>query len=131
MKLIKRISIMAIAILSVQFAFAQTENVQTDASYFTVNIINGSQTVCYNTVPAPITISVQGNVTKYDYQWQSSADGITWTDLKGEKKAVFSPPVLTSSIIYRCLVNGGGTATFSVAAITVLPPGDCPSGGTK
>ncbi len=93
------------------------------------NITGGSigitQTICYNTIPAGLTelTSPTGGTGNYTYQWQHSANNLTWTNISGSTSASFSPGALLVNSYYRRVVSSGscGTAfTFSVL-ISVRP----------
>jgi hypothetical protein len=47
--------------------------------------IGTAQTICYNSVPSPLTqlTPASGGDGSFTYQWQSSADNVTWTDIPG------------------------------------------------
>lgn len=91
------------------------------------NNINSSPSVCINTPAAPITGSVpSGGNNAYAYQWQSSFDGITWTNIDTATSQNFSPGVLTQTTRYRRLVNtnlcnGPQASTSNIIQITVNP----------
>jgi hypothetical protein len=74
-----------------------------------------NQTICYNSAPASLTQTEapSGGEGNYTYQWQSSADGQTWNDVAGAVSQDYQPPVLTSSIYYRRVVNSGDFSGYS------------------
>ena len=59
------------------------------------------------------------------YQWQSSVDGNTWTDISGATSTTYSPSTATVSVTYfRCVVTSTAsgqtkTSTSATAAFTV------------
>ena len=66
------------------------------------NIISPDQSVCINTLPAQINGQVAtGGNSAPAYQWQTSSDSLTWTDLPGETGLNYLPPVLAASAFYR------------------------------
>ena len=87
---------------------------------FTNFDITGNQPLCAGSVPTIIDgQTAQGGGT-ISYQWQSSADSTTWTDIAGANAEDFQPAALTSTIFYRRLVrNSVCTATSSVVKVTV------------
>lgn len=69
-------------------------------------IQSASGETCYNTSPQPVIGSTPtGGDGTYFYQWQSSPDGITFTDISGANTINYQPPVLTSSMQYRRIVS--------------------------
>lgn len=71
------------------------------------NSITGNQTICSGTVPS--TIIGDGTLTGGDrsflYQWQSSSDGTTWSNIVGAQNPDFAPLALTATTYYRRLVG--------------------------
>ncbi len=83
---------------------------------------SNSTTTCGNSV----TLSLIGGTiaSSITYQWQSSPDGMIWTDISGStsQTAVVTPLVTTQ---YRCVVNCSGfgnTANSTPITITVTAP---------
>lgn len=71
----------------------------------TQNTITASQNICANTFPNPVgSVSVGGGTGSYAIQWQSSPDGISWTNISGATGFSYSPPALSSTIYYRRIV---------------------------
>ena len=64
--------------------------------------------------------------TGYAYQWQKSADGISWIDLSGETAATYVPTFDVANLRIRVNVSAGNavdTATVTSATISnFLPP---------
>jgi hypothetical protein len=110
---------------------------------------SGVQSICSGTAPTAITSDItytNGTSSKnYTavYQWQSSTDGTTFTDISGATSATYQPPSLTSDRWYRVGVKASSgsqcDATFkysSSAKVTVVASisgntisgTDCPSG---
>ncbi|QEE49813.1 PKD domain-containing protein [Flavobacterium alkalisoli] len=90
-------------------------------------IIEDDQTICTGGDPNPIIVSIpatgQGALT---YQWQSSTDNITFTDIAGATADTYNPGVLTATTYYRRVVtstsNGVAcTAVGNTVTITVEP----------
>jgi PKD repeat protein len=71
------------------------------------NSITADQTICSGLTPALIvgTLPTGGNETP-QYQWQSSLDGTTWTNIPGVAQN-YQPPILTETIYYRRIVSAG------------------------
>jgi PKD repeat protein len=68
----------------------------------TNNIIAPDQSICINTRPAIINgqIAIGGDGTPA-YQWQQSADSLTWTDIAGATGQDYTPPILTVTTFFR------------------------------
>ena len=78
------------------------------------NTVAAAQTICYNATPAGLTGSnpTGGNNT-YTYQWQSSPDNSTWSDIGGATTKNYSPGALTSNTYYRRAVTSGPCTSYS------------------
>ncbi|MFH1297454.1 MAG: T9SS type A sorting domain-containing protein [Bacteroidota bacterium] len=87
--------------------------------------IAGNQTICANTAPALLTgTAPTGGTTPYTYQWQSSPNGTTWTNIAGATALTYQPPVLTATTWYRLnqtSASGCGTVPTNTVTITVNP----------
>ena len=80
------------------------------------------QTICYNSVPEPLTsVNATGGTGSYTYQWDSSPDGSTWAPITGATTAGYSPAALTATTYYRLHQTSGtcGTVTTNTVKITV------------
>jgi hypothetical protein len=73
-------------------------------------VVSAAQTVCYNGIPVPLnaTPASGGSGPDYSYQWQSSPDGDSWTDLSGAQAFSYSPPALTTSTWYHIVATDEG-----------------------
>ncbi len=59
------------------------------------------------------------------YQWQVSADGVTWTNISGATSATYSPTSAEANQYLRCAVtatNGAGSAVAYSGAIQLIAP---------
>ena len=67
----------------------------------TAGTIGTAQTICYNTIPAPLTelTAPAGGPGGYTYQWQDSPDNITFTNIGGA----------TAAAIHRLLLQPADT----------------------
>jgi gliding motility-associated-like protein len=97
--------------------------------------IAAAQTLCAGTAPAPLTSTASASSDAglpLVYQWQTSSDNVTFTDISGATGASYTPPnslpVGTTYFKRRVqllLPNGSGpycTPTFTAAVgVTVLP----------
>ncbi|PZR23291.1 MAG: hypothetical protein DI539_03295 [Flavobacterium psychrophilum] len=88
--------------------------------------IGSDQTVCSGTAPAQLSNVTSGNNTNGGYQWQSSTDNATWTNISGATNADYQPGTITQTTYYRRLGrsnNGGtictGTSPSNVVVMTV------------
>ena len=97
----------------------------------TGNIITANQTICYDTVPAPLTgTAPSGGNGTYTFYWEQSADGgSSWTGAAGTNNSSsgsYSPPILTVPMKYRRTVTSGDygccTNISNVINITIYPP---------
>lgn len=59
--------------------------------------------------PPPMTnvVTPTGGNGSYTYQWQSSPDGITWSDIPSETSATFTPSTISATTYYRRGVSSG------------------------
>ncbi|MDR1645344.1 MAG: hypothetical protein LBS05_05920 [Tannerellaceae bacterium] len=102
----------------------QTHTISTT---FTVNsplapgVIGTEQVVCTGTAPAALTLTTppSGGAGVYTYQWQTSADGVTWTDIPGATQASYTPDALTSTTYFRLAVTSGTCGTEATAPVLI------------
>ena len=96
----------------------------------TPGTIGTSQSICYNTVPAALTqlTAPSGGPGGYTYQWQSSPDNSTWSDISGATAVGYTPPALTASTYYRRQVTSGTCGTVSSASILITVYGELLAG---
>jgi len=74
----------------------------------TNNTISADQTICIGNAAAPLTgTAPSGGSGIYTYQWQSSTNGTTWTDVLGATGIGFTPPAPNATIYYRRSVTSG------------------------
>jgi gliding motility-associated-like protein len=88
--------------------------------------IGASQTLCAGGTPAPLTSTAPAGegTGQFSYQWQSSADNSSWTDIGGATAAGYAPGALSATTYFRRLVTSGFCAPrtpTAAVAITVLP----------
>lgn len=83
------------------------------------NTIGADETLCQGGTPAAITGTgtVTGGDGTYAYQWQSSADGITWTDISGVTSANYSPGPLADTTHFRRNVTSSQCGSSSNVVI--------------
>ncbi|WP_207493248.1 gliding motility-associated C-terminal domain-containing protein [Aridibaculum aurantiacum] len=91
------------------------------------NTLSGNQSICINTAAAPIIGQViTGGTTAPNYQWQSSTDGITWTNIAGAVDKDYDPGILSQTMWYRriastSICNGLQSSTSAAVKITINP----------
>ncbi|WP_295129274.1 Ig-like domain-containing protein [uncultured Chitinophaga sp.] len=82
-------------------------------------------TFCGSGDAAVITGSTPtGGTGTYTYQWQSSTDNITYTNISGATGATYDPPGATVTTFYRRQVTSGGCSTplnSNAVTITIQP----------
>ena len=92
---------------------------------FDPGLVGTSQTICYNTTPSPLTefTAPTGGTGTYTYQWQSSSDNTTWTNIAGATLAGYTPPALTANTYYRRTVTSGNyTPVQSNSVLITVSP---------
>ncbi|MGM9476667.1 PKD domain-containing protein [Pedobacter sp. GSP4] len=88
------------------------------------NTISADQNICTGAAAAPLTGALpSGGSGTYTYQWQSSLNGTTWTDVLGATSINFTPPTPTATIYYRRSVASGACSNnlSNQIKITVNP----------
>lgn len=108
---------------------------------YLINLVTPSG--CSGTPPASNTLSSAPNacsganftlslsnpysLSGYTYQWQSSPDNITYTNIGGATNNTLVRNQ-TASTWYRCIItcsNGGATTTSTALQVTMAPPYNC------
>ncbi|MCX6269403.1 MAG: M6 family metalloprotease domain-containing protein, partial [Bacteroidetes bacterium] len=84
-----------------------------------VGSIAASQTICTNTVPAQLTGVAPSNGTNPTYQWQSSLNNTTFTNINGATMLSYQSTVLTAKTYFRQLQNASGTCGGPLPTNTV------------
>lgn len=91
-------------------------------------VITGNQQICYGNLPLTLNASAAtgGSGPPWTYQWQTSFDGVTWSDLSGETTLSYSPPALTLTRNYRIKAVDGGTpacgTVYSLPVVIIVNP---------
>ncbi|WP_316812794.1 PKD domain-containing protein [Pedobacter heparinus] len=68
----------------------------------TGNSITADQTICNDSTPVALTGPVPtGGDGSFTYQWQSSPDNATWTNIPATNTPGYQPPALTAATFYR------------------------------
>jgi hypothetical protein len=75
--------------------------------------ISGNQTICSGVVPDSIlSVSLPtGGTGSYTYQWQSSSDNSTWSNVGGATLKDYLPGALVSNTYFRRAVTSGSCGT--------------------
>ncbi len=84
--------------------------------------VSASQSICTGTAPAALTstAAATGGSATYNYQWQTSSDNSSFTDIPGATSAGYTPSTLTATTYFRRKVTDAVTSAFSnVVTITV------------
>lgn len=72
-----------------------------------------------------LTVTANGGVSGLSYQWQSSPNNLTFTNINGATSTSYTTPILTDTAYYRVLVsssgNGCGSIISNAATVTVVP----------
>lgn len=79
---------------------------------------------CHSTDPGMFTgVAATGGDPTTTYQWQTSANGTTWTNITGETGLDYDLPVMTAPTTYfrRMEINGCGTLYTNNIMITIYP----------
>ncbi len=72
-----------------------------------------------------LTVTANGGVSGPSYQWQSSSNNLTFTNIGGATSSSYTTPLLSSTMYYRVVVsasgNGCGSIISNAATVTVVP----------
>ncbi|HEU4610022.1 MAG TPA: DUF6443 domain-containing protein, partial [Chitinophagaceae bacterium] len=101
-----------------------TSNVSTITVYpqLLTSVSPVSKAINHNTSPGQLTGTATGGNSVYTYQWQSSSDNSTWSNIGGATSQNFTPGNLLSTTYYRLLATSNGlTVNSNTATITVYP----------
>ncbi len=73
-----------------------------------------TQTINYGTNASTLTLSgVSGGNNSYTYQWQSSPDQVTATNISGATGTTYTPTSLTATTFYRVAVKSVGQTVYT------------------
>ncbi len=91
----------------------------------TAGTVAADQKVCAGATPAPLTSTAAptGGSGTFAYQWESSADNVTWTAIAGATGASYAPGAVAATTYYRRQVSSGACAAVpsNTVKITVVP----------
>jgi len=99
-------------------------------SNYSITYVNGTLTVdplsVGGTISVPSTTVLNGNsatLTLNGYtgsiQWQSSNDGVSWSDEFGATQNTYITPVLTQTVHYRALVTSGECSSVPSSSVVI------------
>ena len=99
----------------------------TGTSALTAGTIVGNQSSCGQSLdPAGFTSSAAAggmSPPNYTYQWQSSIDGVNFTNIAGATAATYNSPAIAQTTYFRRSVRSGGCSAFSnVLSVLVGAP---------
>lgn len=84
------------------------------------NVIGSSQTICASSIPGMITGSLPtGGNSNYAYQWQSSSNNMSWTNMPGEVNNAFVSGPLNVTTYFRRVVSAGLCDASSSQAVMI------------
>ena len=67
--------------------------------------ISADQQICSETIPEELTgPAATGGNGVYSYQWQSSTNGVTWSNISGATSLSYQPGELTETTLFRRIV---------------------------
>ena len=96
--------------------------------------LSGYSTICLNDDPGSFTnsASASGGTVAYvtpTYQWQSSPNNSTWSDISGQTGTTYDPGTLSATTYFRRrVIDACGTVAYSnTVTITVNSPSGTPS----
>ncbi|HLK96461.1 MAG TPA: gliding motility-associated C-terminal domain-containing protein, partial [Hymenobacter sp.] len=93
----------------------------------TAGTVGADQSVCPGATPIPLasTSAATGGTGTYTYQWESSADNLTWVAIAGATGAAYAPGPISATTYFRRQVTSGtgscATARTTTVTISVLP----------
>ncbi|MEM6320356.1 MAG: GEVED domain-containing protein [Bacteroidota bacterium] len=91
-------------------AFTITVNIEVGSITAPVFTLESNQTVCVGGDPAAFTVATPASGSNtITYQWQSSTDSITFTDILSATDSTYNPPAgITDTTYYRVITAVGG-----------------------
>jgi M6 family metalloprotease-like protein len=90
--------------------------------------IAANQTICTGATPLLLTGTAPGNGTNPVYQWQSSLNNVTFTNISGATMLSYRPGAATSTTYFKQIQNASGTCggplptnTVTISVNPILP----------
>jgi len=99
----------------------------TGVSNLSAGSIGSNQIFCNSGNPAAFTqlTAPSGGAGTYTYQWQSSTDSITYTNISAATATTYDAPTISQTTYYRRITISGGCRAFSnvvkVQVVTSVP----------
>ena len=100
-------------------------------SVFSLNsgVVGSNQNICEGGDPSNITETTPSSSSTgtLSYQWQSSVDNISWSNISGATGTTYNPPILNATTYYRRIVYVYSGSTLicqgysNVITISVIP----------
>jgi len=83
------------------------------------SISPSSQYINYNSIPGTLSSTgvSGGSGSGYSYQWQSSPDNTSWSNISGATGSSFTPGILTAQTYYQVIVTNTGQTAYSTSAV--------------
>jgi hypothetical protein len=72
---------------------------------FEPGLISADQTICEGSAPAPFTSVAPNGDGTFTYQWQNSADGVSFVHIAGATLETYAPPILTNTTWFNRIVT--------------------------
>lgn len=99
------------------------------------SVVGSTLTTCQNPISIVLEAATTGTAT-YFYQWQTSTNGVTWTDIGGANHTTYATPSLNSLTYFRTKVaqdianlsNPYCSTISNVFTVSFIPP---PAGSTS
>jgi len=95
--------------------------------------ISSNQSICYNTAPSHFTsLSLPSGATGvYTYQWQSSTNNVSWSNIAGATSDEYQPLPMVSSLYFRRLETSGICGTVQTNSIFITLNSQLVAGSIK
>ncbi|MCE4566171.1 HYR domain-containing protein [Maribellus sp. CM-23] len=91
-------------------------------------LVSASQVICYNSVPAALTVSTpaSGGSGPYLYQWQDSVATGNWADITGATAVSYTPPALIEETYFRVIATDDGypSCGWDISNVVTVTPFD-------
>ena len=95
--------------------------------------ISSNQSICYNTAPSRFTsLSLPSGATGvYTYQWQSSTNNVSWSNISGATSDEYQPLPMVSSLYFRRVETSGSCGTVQTNSIFITLNSQLVAGSIK
>jgi hypothetical protein len=85
----------------------------------TAGSVSGTTTICGGT-STTLTLTGASGGTGISYQWQSSTNNTTWTDISGATSLTYTTPALSANTYYRAVTTCAAVPTSPATTASVL-----------